>query len=112
MYFSENYQRNVTSGETLMLAQLQVKAGTLTDKHQSENEEIIYLVRGELKVYLSTSEVLLRPGQTLVVRKNTFYTAEATADSDAIIFSNKSEEWMNNDDFWSQSTSEQFLWAV
>ncbi|MDQ4121281.1 MAG: cupin domain-containing protein [Acidobacteriota bacterium] len=112
MYFSENYQRNLTTGETLMLAQLSVKAGTVTDKHQCENEEIIYLVRGELKIYLSASEVLLRPGQTFVVPKNTFYTAEATADSDAVIFSKKNEEWMNNDDFWSQSTSEQFLWAV
>ena len=112
MYFSENYQRNLTSGESLMLAQLEVKAGTLTDKHQSENEEIIFLVKGELKIYLDQSEILLRAGQSLVVSQSTFYTAEAAQDSTAIIFSKKNEEWMANDDFWGQCVSEQFLWAV
>ena len=109
---TSDYKRTVAVGEKLMMAQVNVEKGVITNSHCHFQEEIIHVTQGKWKIKLGNEEVIVCENQTLVIPSNIEHSSEALEDTKALIFSSNRPEWIENNDYWLHYNAEQYLWAV
>ena len=84
------------------LAQIFLKKGCIVPRHSHENEQLAYVSTGRLLFRLGENleqEVILEPGDVLVIPPHLPHMAEALEDTlDLDIFAPKRQDWLEGDD--------------
>ena len=83
----------------MTIARLQLARGAKVQPHCHHNEQVSMVESGCLKFLLDHEEVLVGPGQLLVLRPNQSHGVEVLEDSVVIdLFSPRREDWIRGDD--------------
>ena len=99
---SDMLERRLITGDRMMLAHVYLKKGCIVPKHSHENEQLTYILEGELKFWIGEdgSEVVhVRAGEVLHIPSMVPHKAEAIEDTlDVDIFDPPRQDWLNKTD--------------
>ena len=101
---NELLARKVITGERIMLAHVYLDKGCVVPMHQHENEQLSYILEGELKFGIGSEDaepVIVKAGEVLVTPPNMPHKAEAVEDTLSLdVFSPPRQDWLTgNDDY-------------
>ncbi len=77
-------QRQVITGERLMLLQVTLKKGYVVPRHSHDNEQMTYTLKGSLRVWIGEKgeeEILVGAGDVLYVPANVPHKVEVLEDT-------------------------------
>ena len=98
--------RRLITGDRMMLAQIFLKKGSVVPKHHHENEQLTYVVDGELKFFIGEDQaeiVTVRSGEVLHLPSNVPHEVYAIRDTfDVDIFSPPRQDWLDKTDDYLQ----------
>jgi len=101
-HVSPMLDRRLITGERLMLAHVYLKKGCIVPKHSHHNEQMTYILEGELKFWIGEDEgqvIHVKPGEVLHIPPNVPHKAEAVEDTlDVDVFDPPREDWLNKTD--------------
>lgn len=91
--------RQMITGENLMLAQIVLKKGAVVPEHSHINEQLTYIVEGALKFWIDGKEIIVRAGEVLCIPANMPHKAEAVEDTlDMDVFYPPRQDWLDGTD--------------
>jgi quercetin dioxygenase-like cupin family protein len=92
-------QRQLVVGESVMVARILLKKGSIVPLHSHINEQISYVLDGALQFRLDGREIVVRSGEILCIPPNMPHEALALEDCvDLDIFNPPREDWINKAD--------------
>ena len=101
-HLNDKLDRRFITGDNIMLAQIYLKKGCIVPLHSHENEQMIYILDGEMRVWMESEEsepVILKSGDVFCIPSNTLHKAEAVLDTlDVDIFSPPRQDWIDKTD--------------
>lgn len=105
---SPTIQRQLVTGDRVMVARFEIAGGTSVPMHSHENEQICCVVSGALRFTLERAggpEITVRAGEVLHLPANVPHAAEAIEDVVALdIFSPPRQDWLDGDDAYLRDT--------
>src|ERR1051325_4545547 len=105
---SDLLQRRLVTGERMMLAHVYLKKGCIVPKHSHDNEQLTYILEGALKFWIGEDqkqELIVRPGEVLVIPSNVPHKAEALEDTlDVDVFCPPRQDWLDGTDDYFRRT--------
>lgn len=94
---SEHIQRQVVSGDALMLSKLHMKKGSKVSTHTHPNEQFTYIIEGKVQFRYGENlenEVIVSAGELLHIPANVPHNAVCMEDTvDLDIFTPLREDW-------------------
>ncbi len=94
--------RRLITGDRMMIAHVYLKQGCIVPKHSHENEQITYILEGELKFWIGEDEsqiVHVKAGEVLTIPSNVPHKAEALVDTlDVDVFNPPRQDWIDKTD--------------
>ncbi len=91
--------RRMLWGERLMAAYLELKKGGVVPAHQHDNEQLSYCVSGLMRFTVGDRQLLLRPGEVLLIPGGVTHSVEILEDAvDMDFFSPPRQDWINKTD--------------
>jgi quercetin dioxygenase-like cupin family protein len=94
--------RRLITGDKMMIAHVYLKKGCIVPKHSHMNEQITYILEGELKFWIGEDEskiVHVKAGEVLHIPSNVPHKAEALSDTlDVDIFDPPRQDWIDKTD--------------
>ena len=112
-YLSGEYKRKVATGESLTLARLEAKQGSVTRPHRHEHEEVIFLLKGSWRFDLPSGPVTLYANHVLTIPKGVEHSSEVLEDVVAIdVCTPARKDWINIEDRALHGDQDEALWAV
>ena len=91
--------RQMITGQELMLARIVLKKGAVVPEHSHVNEQLTYIVEGALKFTIEGKEIVVRAGEVLCIPPNLPHKAEAVEDTlDVDVFYPPRQDWLNKTD--------------
>ena len=94
--------RRLITGDKMMIAHVYLKKGCIVPKHQHTNEQITYIIDGELKFWIGEDEsqiVHVKAGEVLTIPSNVWHKAEAIVDTlDVDVFDPPRQDWLDKTD--------------
>jgi quercetin dioxygenase-like cupin family protein len=94
--------RRLITGDRMMIAHVYLKKGCIVPKHSHANEQITYILEGELKFWIGEDEseiVHVKAGEVLTIPSNVPHKAEALEDTlDVDIFDPPRQDWLDKTD--------------
>jgi len=96
---SEVISRNMVSGEDGTLARVLIAQGGIVPRHSHRSEQYTMILAGALKFIFDDGELVVRPGQVLVIPAHVPHAAEALEDTvDIDFFAPRREDWIKKTD--------------
>jgi len=100
---SETLERQMVTGSRLMVTHIHIARGGLVPRHSHENEQVSYVLRGELLFWTGPegeeTEHRLRAGELLVVPGHVPHRVEAVEDTLSLdLFSPPRQDWLDGTD--------------
>ncbi|HTU36139.1 MAG TPA: cupin domain-containing protein [Candidatus Acidoferrum sp.] len=96
---SEVISRNMVSGNDGTLARVLIKKGGIVPRHSHRSEQYTMILAGALKFVFDDGELVVRPGEVLVIPAHVAHAAEALEDTvDIDFFAPRREDWINKTD--------------
>lgn len=100
-------ERQFVVGETVMVARVLLKKGSVVPRHSHHNEQITYILEGALKFDIDGKEIVVRAGEVLCIPPHMPHQAEALEDTvDLDIFNPPREDWIRKNDEYLRSEAE------
>jgi quercetin dioxygenase-like cupin family protein len=91
--------RQMITGEKIMLARVLLKKGCVVPEHSHENEQVTYILEGALKFWIDGKEIVVHEGEVLCIPSNMPHKAEAVVDTvDLDVFYPPRQDWLNKTD--------------
>ena len=94
--------RQLITGDRVMLAHVHLKKGCVVPRHSHENEQLTWILEGALRFWIGedgAEEIVVNAGEVLHIPSNVPHKAEALEDTlDVDIFSPPREDWLNHTD--------------
>ncbi len=91
--------RRMLWGERLMAAYLEFKKGAVVPVHQHDNEQLTHCVSGLMRFTLADRQLLLRPGEVLLIPGGVAHGAEMLEDTvEMDFFSPPRQDWIDKTD--------------
>jgi unsaturated pyranuronate lyase len=91
--------RQMITGDQLMLARILLKKGCVVPEHSHVNEQLTYIVEGALKFWIDGKEIVVRGGEVLCIPSHMPHKAEALEDTvDVDVFYPPRQDWLNKTD--------------
>lgn len=91
--------REMLTGENLMLARVLMKKGAHVPLHHHHNEQVTYILEGALKFAIDGKEIVVKAGEVLCIPSNMPHEAWALEDTiDLDVFNPPREDWLNKTD--------------
>src|SRR5438045_9689765 len=59
--------RQMITGDKVMLARVVLKKGCVVPEHSHENEQVTYVLEGALKFWIEAKEIVVRAGEVLCI---------------------------------------------
>ena len=99
---TDTISRRLITGDDMMIAHVYLKKGCIVPKHHHENEQITYIIDGELKFWIGEDEsqiVHVKAGEVLTIPSNVPHKAEAIVDTlDVDVFDPPRQDWLDKTD--------------
>ena len=96
---SETFYRQMVYGEKVMVAQLDIRKGSVVPEHQHENEQITWIMKGKLHFKIDGKEMDVGQGEIVIIPPNIKHEAIALEDTlDVDVFSPVRSDWINGTD--------------
>ena len=100
-------ERQFVVGETVMVARVLLKKGSVVPRHSHHNEQVTYILEGALKFDIDGKEIVVRAGEVLCIPPHMPHQAEALEDTvDLDIFNPPREDWIEKRDEYLRSEAE------
>jgi quercetin dioxygenase-like cupin family protein len=91
--------RQLVTGENIMLARVLLKKGCIVPEHSHHNEQLTYVLDGALKFWIDGKEIVVSSGEVLCIPPHMRHKAEALEDTvDLDFFYPPREDWLNKSD--------------
>ena len=91
--------RQMITGDKVMLARILLKKGCVVPEHSHENEQVVYILEGALKFWIEGNEIVVRAGEVLCIPSNVPHKAEAVEDTvDLDVFYPPRQDWISKND--------------
>lgn len=91
--------RQMITGDKVMLARVLLKKGCMVPEHSHENEQLTYILEGALKFWIDGREIVVRSGEVLCIPSHMPHKAEAVEDTvDLDVFYPPRQDWLNKTD--------------
>jgi quercetin dioxygenase-like cupin family protein len=98
--------RQMITGEKVMLARVLLKKGCVVPEHSHENEQLTYILEGALKFWIGGKVVVVSAGQVLCIPPHLPHKAEALEDTvDLDVFYPPRQDWLNKTDAYLRGVS-------
>ena len=98
--------RQMITGDKVMLARVLLKKGCVVPEHSHENEQVTYILEGALKFWIEGKEIIVRAGEVLCIPSNVPHKAEAVEDTvDLDVFYPPRQDWLNKTDSYLRGTT-------
>jgi len=92
-------EREMLTGQNLMLARVIMKKGAHVPMHHHHNEQVTYILDGALKFAVDGKEIVVKAGEVLCIPSNMPHEAWALEDTiDLDVFNPPREDWLNKTD--------------
>ena len=92
-------QRQLITGQELMLARVLLKKGCVVPEHSHHNEQLTYILEGALKFWIDGKEIVVHAGEVLCIPPHMPHKAEALEDTlDVDVFSPPRQDWLDKTD--------------
>jgi quercetin dioxygenase-like cupin family protein len=92
-------EREMLTGQNLMLARVIMKKGAHVPLHHHHNEQVTYILEGALKFAIAGKEIVVKAGEVLCIPSNMPHEAWALEDTmDLDVFNPPREDWLNKTD--------------
>lgn len=89
----------MVSGEDGTLARVLIARGGIVPRHSHRSEQYTMILSGALKFIFDDGELVVRPGQVLLIPANVPHAAEALEDTvDIDFFAPRREDWITKTD--------------
>ncbi len=96
---SDKISRKMITGDRTMIAQIFIKKGGVVPLHQHENEQITYMLDGELEFEIEGKKVVVKGGEVLHIPSNVPHKAVALTDVvDVDVFTPPRQDWLTGQD--------------
>jgi quercetin dioxygenase-like cupin family protein len=93
------FQRQHVVGESVMVARILMKKGSIVPLHSHLNEQVTYVLEGALQFQIDGREIVVRSGEVLCIPPHMPHEAVALEDTvDLDIFNPPREDWINKTD--------------
>jgi quercetin dioxygenase-like cupin family protein len=91
--------RQLITGDKLMLARVLLKKGSVVPEHSHYNEQLTYILEGALKFTIDGREITVGAGEVLCIPPNMPHKAEAMVDTvDLDVFYPPRQDWLDKTD--------------
>lgn len=91
--------RQMVTGQQVMLARVLLKKGCVVPEHSHENEQLTYILEGALKFWIGGKEIVVSAGQVLCIPPHLPHKAEALEDTvDLDVFHPPRQDWLDKTD--------------
>ena len=91
--------REMLTGQNLMLARVIMKKGAHVPLHHHHNEQVTYILEGALKFAIDGKEIVVKAGEVLCIPSSMPHEAWALEDTiDLDVFNPPREDWLNKTD--------------
>ncbi|HXW56785.1 MAG TPA: cupin domain-containing protein [Candidatus Cybelea sp.] len=91
--------RNMVSGNDGTLARVVIKRGGIVPRHSHRSEQYTMILAGALKFIFDDGELVVRPGEVLLIPAHVPHAAEALEDTvDIDFFAPRREDWITRSD--------------
>jgi quercetin dioxygenase-like cupin family protein len=98
--------RQMITGDKIMLARVLLKKGCIVPEHSHENEQVTYILEGALKFWIGGKEIVVHAGEVLCIPANLPHKAEAVQDTvDLDVFYPPRQDWINKTDGYLRGSS-------
>lgn len=99
--------RQMTSGEDGTIARVLIAKDGVVPRHSHRSEQYTLILSGALKFVFDDGEVVVRPGNVLVIPEHVPHAAVALEDTvDIDFFAPRREDWIHKQDFYLRETGE------
>lgn len=96
---SEVISRNMVSGQDGTLARVIIARGGIVPRHSHRSEQYTMILAGALKFIFDDGELVVRPGQVLLIPAHVPHAAVALEDTvDIDFFAPRREDWISKTD--------------
>ena len=96
---NDKIDREMITGDKLMLARVFIKKGGHVPMHHHHNEQVTYILEGALKFDIDGKEIVVKAGEVLCIPSNMPHEAWAMEDTlDLDVFTPPREDWLNKTD--------------
>jgi quercetin dioxygenase-like cupin family protein len=97
--------RQMITGQQVMLARVLLKKGCIVPEHSHENEQLTYILEGALKFWIGGKVIVVSAGQVLCIPPHLPHKAEALEDTvDLDVFYPPRQDWLNKTDAYLRGT--------
>lgn len=94
--------RKIINGDSMMMAQVFLKRGSIVPRHSHHNEQFTYIIDGALRFRIGENgdeEIIVRTGEVLHIPSHVPHEAEALEDTlDLDVFSPPRADWLDGTD--------------
>ena len=98
---SDKITRRALHGQHATVARFFLARGAIVARHEHESEQCSMVLSGALKMIFDSREVVLGPGDVLLISSHEPHAAEALEDTTVQdIFAPRREDWIRKDDFY------------
>ena len=88
-------QKTLVHGQRTLMTEFKLEAGSVLPRHHHPHEQIGYLVRGRLRLFVGSDEYDARAGDSWCVESDVVHGAEALEESVAVeVFSPVREDYL------------------
>jgi len=101
-HLNDLLDRRIICGKKIMLAHIYLKKSSIVPLHQHENEQVTYILEGELLFWIGTEEsdpISVKAGEVLCIPPNVPHKAQAVTDTlDMDVFCPPRQDWLDKTD--------------
>jgi unsaturated pyranuronate lyase len=98
-HLNPQLDRQMITGEKLMIARVLLKKGVIVPEHSHENEQLTYILEGALKFWIDGREIVVHAGEVLCIPPHMPHKAQAMEDTvDLDVFYPPRQDWLSKND--------------
>jgi quercetin dioxygenase-like cupin family protein len=98
-HLNPQLDRQMITGEKLMIARVLLKKGVVVPEHSHENEQLTYILEGALKFWIDGKEIVVHAGEVLCIPPHMPHKAQAMEDTvDLDVFYPPRQDWLSKND--------------
>lgn len=98
-HMNDKVGRRYLHGVNGMLVHFDLKKGAIIPDHHHPSEQITYIMKGKVRVFVNEQEFIVSKGEVLVIPPNAVHRFEALEDTiDIDIFSPIRQDWLDGTD--------------
>ena len=104
-HLNPRLDRQMITGENLMIARVLLKKGVIVPEHSHENEQLTYILEGALKFWIDGREIVVHAGEVLCIPPHMPHKAQAMEDTvDLDVFYPPRQDWLSKNDAYLRET--------